>query len=628
MPGPPLPLNRLAYQGIGMVSAAAEGYLPIVVLLWGNGESVDFDQDGLSPLRAAALQGRVHVVRFLIEKGADVQATTPDGVTALMYASLQGHLPVMKELIEAGADLTKQDHRGYTALHHAVHGGRLDALHYLCATDKSKSLHLIPDAENHTCLHWAAYKGNVPICRYLLEVLRVNVNAADSAQRTALHWAAREGRKNAIRYLLGRGATFSHNVEGKTPEAEARERFQHDAVEVFNQYRQGASTWVSVEPSPISSLDLLLARPSQALHILGSLLLVGTIYVASTFFIPWLYFAPSSYTAKIALRKLTGPKKGVQGMKDEDDFWTFGAVPYMLGGTQNHYYRDLWNLAGIISITWIQWSMLTGPELTGVLDGSPIIKYITFGSLFFCVVGFCALKLLRNTNLSPVQVGPMKDTWSFLQEGVAPHNTSAHCMLTGNKKGIRSAYLKEIDSVVTRVDHFNYWIDVAIGGHNSHVYFLMLVFYFMFQLGTLCTLVAWSHEGASGTCAKSDNFIQWNLLVHVIPCGVHKSSDTWGSMLEATRTETIGFWTMVVPGGVMLFLIRSLVMGARNISAGITQYEFEQKVTRGENNTPAIIYRGNWSVFSEGSLLRNWLVFFHLAAPYRNFESMEALPRS
>ena len=62
------------------------------------------DNAGNSPLQIAALEGFVDIVRFLVEKGAQVDSRNIDKETPLIDAVENGHLEVVKLLLDCGAN--------------------------------------------------------------------------------------------------------------------------------------------------------------------------------------------------------------------------------------------------------------------------------------------------------------------------------------------------------------------------------------------------------------------------------------------------------------------------------------------------------------------------------------------
>jgi ankyrin repeat protein len=50
-----------------------------------------------------SLQGRLSLVRSMLERGADVNFVDDDGFTALCVASQEGHLEIVDVLVAAGA---------------------------------------------------------------------------------------------------------------------------------------------------------------------------------------------------------------------------------------------------------------------------------------------------------------------------------------------------------------------------------------------------------------------------------------------------------------------------------------------------------------------------------------------
>ena len=61
------------------------------------------DEDGVTALMAAELEGHTETVEMLLTKGADVNAKSKVGWTALMVAALEGHTKIVRLLEQAGA---------------------------------------------------------------------------------------------------------------------------------------------------------------------------------------------------------------------------------------------------------------------------------------------------------------------------------------------------------------------------------------------------------------------------------------------------------------------------------------------------------------------------------------------
>lgn len=56
------------------------------------------------------------MVKYLVEKGADVNAKSNCGWTALMWASMIGDFKIVEYLVEKGADINAKNDYGWTAL--------------------------------------------------------------------------------------------------------------------------------------------------------------------------------------------------------------------------------------------------------------------------------------------------------------------------------------------------------------------------------------------------------------------------------------------------------------------------------------------------------------------------------
>ena len=112
--------------------AANNGYLEIVKYLIDKGADIDNEnRGGDTALVYASENGHFDVVKYLIEKGSDVIKHS----NALWYASKNCHKEIVKLLIDSGADINKEygyDKR-YTVLSYALEEGNTDIAEFLKA---------------------------------------------------------------------------------------------------------------------------------------------------------------------------------------------------------------------------------------------------------------------------------------------------------------------------------------------------------------------------------------------------------------------------------------------------------------------------------------------------------------
>jgi ankyrin repeat protein len=215
----------------------------------------------LTPLHQAVINVNQKMTRFLVDAGSDISARGPDGYTALHYTCKskypsscdyiynQGRLEILRILIDSGADLNAQtDSQKFTPIFCATFFLENDCIKPLLDAGADP---LIPYWNGQTILVKAASFNNIGVMRMLLDAgMDVSgrgyqsltpLMAAASYESdeafdlllkegadplmlshdgiSALHWAARRVNERFVRLLLEAGADVSAGDDfgGRTP---------------------------------------------------------------------------------------------------------------------------------------------------------------------------------------------------------------------------------------------------------------------------------------------------------------------------------------------------------------------------------------------------------------------------
>ena len=89
------------------------------------------DEDGLTALIRAAINNQTDVVRYMSDKGANVNKQDREGWTALHFASSDNRTDVMRMLLEHGARKDIENDVGLTPIDHARRWNQKEAVDLL-----------------------------------------------------------------------------------------------------------------------------------------------------------------------------------------------------------------------------------------------------------------------------------------------------------------------------------------------------------------------------------------------------------------------------------------------------------------------------------------------------------------
>ncbi|TKZ36171.1 ankyrin repeat domain-containing protein [Brachyspira catarrhinii] len=122
--------SLMPYGGVNLIGwAISENNMDLLQILIENGANInntDGDSWAGTPLMTASRLGLDNVVRILLSRNADINATDINGNTALHTAALNSQLSVIKLLLDKNPSLDIQNKVGNTALHLAVISGNID----------------------------------------------------------------------------------------------------------------------------------------------------------------------------------------------------------------------------------------------------------------------------------------------------------------------------------------------------------------------------------------------------------------------------------------------------------------------------------------------------------------------
>ena len=167
------------------------------------------------------------LVVLLLDHGVPLEARNSSGSTALSASAYNGKISIAECLLEHGANIYSTDKNRATALHRAAEKGHHKVVALLIS--KGANIHTA-DKNRATALHWAAEKGHHKVVALLISK-GANIHTADKNRATALHRAVEKGHQEVVAFLISKGANInSADKEGCTALHHAVLQGHHNVV--------------------------------------------------------------------------------------------------------------------------------------------------------------------------------------------------------------------------------------------------------------------------------------------------------------------------------------------------------------------------------------------------------------
>lgn len=485
------------------------------------------DEQGITPLHWAAINNHYTLCHFLIQAGANVNAKGGDAVaTPTLWAAKRCHYYVVNLLLEHGADPLITDDQGFNLLHSATLDGNVYQLVLLLHQDIPVD---IPDAQAHTALMWAAYKGYAS-CVDLFLRWGANVYATDDSGFTALHWALVKGSQGSIQKLIEYGADrFAKNNDGKTPAVTAQEmnttRQWHRALAEAGYNKDGTPM-----EFPIPMVTDTRSFISRFIFFWPFLIILAAVYLLS------------HYPVYIGIPLVLAISYGLQWVAQQLLRW----APSNLRSIHHTPF-----LAGIFSGTlfWVGVCWVTTVIPWTIREH--FFLNVLFGALFGLTGYFYFFTMASDPGFVPKSSSrsASKTVIDELME-MRQFDENHFCVSCMVRKPLRSKHCKRCERCVAKTDHHCPWVNNCVA-NNNHRHF---VFYVLFmELGVLTwvrLILAYLET------VPSPKDVECNVL----------SDDLCEILHKDPFTIVLSIWAAFQLTWVTMLLVVQLIQVARNLT--------------------------------------------------------------
>ncbi|KAJ1524679.1 hypothetical protein HK096_001153, partial [Nowakowskiella sp. JEL0078] len=208
-------VNCLTKQNRSLLHVVNEEPLMMSSFLSAYGTPNIPDNEGLTPLMYAAMQGYRNNVKLLLQAGADVNLKNNNGNA--LHLSLESK-SIVDQLLKVGIDVNTSNSSGETPLILAVKGDEIFTVGIIKSLIDLGANTRVTSSDGDTLLHLAIFSKRHDIFEFLLENDFVDVNAQNNKGETPLHIAVWQMSSHIVELLLNKETDVNVvNKDGVTP---------------------------------------------------------------------------------------------------------------------------------------------------------------------------------------------------------------------------------------------------------------------------------------------------------------------------------------------------------------------------------------------------------------------------
>lgn len=172
-------------------------------LLLDNGADINFDNPNITPLEIALLYKRKDVAEYLLERGVTLpEAGTMRGIGFLKRTLKSGSYKFLDKYIQQGFDPHFESEAQRNFLHYAAESDSVELADYLINRG------ILPNKSDFfgfTPLHLAAWYGNIQVVKLFVQK-GLDINARTKDRKTPLSFATEAKKNDVVEYLISTGA--------------------------------------------------------------------------------------------------------------------------------------------------------------------------------------------------------------------------------------------------------------------------------------------------------------------------------------------------------------------------------------------------------------------------------------